>query len=200
MVDSCFKTQGKAIVKRIRKMGIEKIDLLVLTHSHHDHAGNASRIREEFGCKVLIHREEAEYLAHGRTPPVNGIKPLWKFFMKLLGTRMLSIMRYTACKPDIIIDDDHSLDGYGIKGKIIHTPGHTTGSISIIIDGQYVFVGDTLYGLSRKGVLPPFAQDKEELIRSWGRLLGTEGTRFIPGHGKILERSQVQTEYSSQKG
>ena len=79
---------------------------------------------------------------------------------------------------------------------MIHTPGHTAGSMSLIIDDELAVVGDTMFGVFRWSVFPPFAEDEKLMIKSWGRLLETKCSEFIPSHGTANSRLSVQKEYN----
>lgn len=69
----------KTLQKRLSRLGIEKIDLLVLTHSHFDHAANAQKIKEKYNARVIIHHDEADYLASGNNILPVGTNPFTKF-------------------------------------------------------------------------------------------------------------------------
>ena len=89
------------------------------------------------------------------------------------------------CKSDFLLlthDDD-----------IMHTPGHTSGSVSVIIDDEIALVGDTMFGIFRSSVFPPFADNIPELIRSWKSLLETECSLFLPSHGREKTREELNT-------
>lgn len=91
-------------------------------------------------------------------------------------------------KPDILIGDEpYPHKEYGIEGNIIHTPGHTFGSISIIPDSGKAFVGCMAHnGLPfrlRLG-LPIYAQDIEAIKECWKILIDRGIIMIYPGHGK----------------
>lgn len=89
---------------------------------------------------------------------------------------------------DLILDDEpFSLAEYGIQGEIIHTPGHTTGSVSVLLDTGDAFVGcmahkDIPFRLNPG--LPIFAEDLEQIKANWRLLLNRGANIIYPGHGK----------------
>jgi hydroxyacylglutathione hydrolase len=105
-------------------------------------------------------------------------------------------------KPDILITDEPcSLSIYGIDGNIIHTPGHTVGSISVILDSGEAFVGCMAHNgfpfRVRPG-LPIYAQDIEAIKKCW-KILIERGIKMIyPGHGKpfLVEVIKKSLEYN----
>jgi hydroxyacylglutathione hydrolase len=57
-------------------------------------------------------------------------------------------LRYTPADCDILVEERYDLNDLGFKGYIIHTPGHSPGSISVILENEIAIVGDTLFGVS----------------------------------------------------
>jgi glyoxylase-like metal-dependent hydrolase (beta-lactamase superfamily II) len=84
-------------------------------------------------------------------------------------------------------DEVFSLVDFGIPGRAIPTPGHSPGSVSILLDSGEAFVGDLAMNrlpLRRSPGLPIFADDPDEVIRSWHRLLELGVKIVYPAHGK----------------
>jgi glyoxylase-like metal-dependent hydrolase (beta-lactamase superfamily II) len=95
-----------------------------------------------------------------------------------------------------LVDSHFDLIGFGFNAYLIHTPGHTIGSMSLIIDNEIAIVGDTMFGVFKLSVFPPYAEDTEKMIKSWGKLLETNCSIFIPSHGTENCRSLVQQDYN----
>jgi len=84
-------------------------------------------------------------------------------------------------------DEDFSLYEYGIPGKVIHTPGHTHGSVSVLLDTGEAFVGDLAmnrFPLRFTPGLPIFAVDESRVKESWKILLNKGAQTVYPAHGK----------------
>jgi len=75
LIDSGFKTEGDVLLRNLNALQVDHIDTLILTHAHHDHAGNAAKMKTHFGCQVMIHQHGAEFLQHGESPPVMETRP-----------------------------------------------------------------------------------------------------------------------------
>jgi glyoxylase-like metal-dependent hydrolase (beta-lactamase superfamily II) len=86
---------------------------------------------------VLCHEKDAEFLRNGTNSAV--VAHTW-FLRKLIA--MAKETKIEPVEPDILIQDEFGLDVYRIDGKVIHTPGHTAGSLTVIIEGKSAFVGD----------------------------------------------------------
>lgn len=199
LVDTSPKTRWKKLERRLHALGIENIDLLILTHTHYDHAENASRIKEKFGAKVIVHQSEAEFLARGESPLPRGTRSYSKFISRLATRKIQRFFRFQPCMPDFAIDDNYSLAAYGMSAYLIHTPGHSKGSLSLLVDNEIGLVGDCMFGVFRKTVFPPFAEDPEVLMHSWKKLLDTGCSLFLPSHGREKSRDQLLTDYQKRK-
>ena len=81
------------------------------------------------------------------------------------------------------------------KIKMIKTEGHSSGSISVIVDNEIAIVGDAIFGVFKNSVFPPYADNPIEMIKSWRMLLDTDCDTFLPGHGKEVKRELIQKEY-----
>jgi glyoxylase-like metal-dependent hydrolase (beta-lactamase superfamily II) len=99
---------------------------------------------------------------------------------------------YAPVSPDITISERFGLEEYAADGYILPTPGHTSGSVSVIVSNRHALVGDTLFNVFKKNLFPPFADDQEELVRSWEKLLDTGCDTFYPGHGKPFKIDRLR--------
>ena len=196
LVDTSPEFMWKTLQKRLDRFQIKQIDLLILTHSHFDHAANAYRIKEKYKAKVIIHQTETKYLTKGDNILPTGTNIVTKFLVKTFAKQFNSTARYSPCDYDITFDDSFDLTDYGVNGYLIHTPGHTEGSISVIIDNEIALVGDTMFGIFWWTVFPPFASDQDLMVKSWGKLLQTNCKIFIPSHGSAIKRYLVEKDYS----
>jgi len=105
-------------------------------------------------------------------------------------------------EPDILINKELDLKPYGVKGKIVSTPGHTPGSLSVILAGGKAIVGDLLMGgfiLKRKPRYPLFAHDRKRLERSIKMILKLKPTILYTAHGGPLNPENVARYIMKQK-
>lgn len=171
------------------------IALVVLTHTHYDHVGCLAGIKERSGAKILVHAEEKEYLENGMTPFPEGTLWFSKIISRVGTTIMSSKSKYQPVSPDIVVRDGCYLGRYIHHAKIIPTPGHTKGSISLVIENEAAFVGDTLFNAIPGTVFPPFADDVPELLKSWRVLVDSGCRTFYPGHGRPLTFQKLKDSY-----
>ncbi len=160
---------------------------MVITHGHWDHIGSAKEIKESTGAKIAIHDCEAHWLEESLTPLSPGVTA-WGRIFYAMHKKFMPFIKIPAVDVDIRLgDEEFSLREYGILGRVIHTPGHSYGSVSVLLDSGQAFVGDAAMNrlpLRLTPGLPIFAVDQVLLKQSW-RLLLEEGAREIyPAHGK----------------
>ncbi len=199
LVDTSPAWRWKKLQRRLRRMGIASLDALVLTHAHFDHAGSAARLRKEFAAPVIVHRAEAEALANGESVLPDGTNRLAGFLVARLGRLAAGHARCAPCRADVLAGERLDLHEYGIDAWVLHTPGHTAGSQSVIVDGEVALVGDAMFGVFPGTAFPPFACDAEQLVASWGRLLDTGCRVFLPGHGSANSRRLVERDYERRR-
>ncbi len=183
--------QGKAerFARGLARSGIlpEHVQLIVLTHGHWDHIGSARDVKALTGAKLAMHQADRASLEESlvRLPP--GTTAWGRAFIAI---ERLFLPRITipAATVDVILGDDPlSLADYGIPGRILHTPGHSPGSVSILLDTGEAFVGDLAmngFPLRRTPGLPIIAEDPTAVVDSWHRLLKAGARVVYPAHGK----------------
>lgn len=185
LIDTGEKGNAGKILRALENLGLSRLDLslIILTHTHYDHCGSLKTLKDMTGAKVLVHSHEAMCLKYGYGGIPRGTNRLTKV-VSLIGRTIGKRMgRYEPVSPDFVISGVFGLEEHGVDGHVLPTPGHTPGSISIIIRNKDAVVGDTLFNIFRKGVFPPFADDQQELLRSWLKLCDTGCEFFYPGHG-----------------
>jgi hydroxyacylglutathione hydrolase len=193
IIDSGIQSDRARLKNALERKNL-KPEALILTHSHFDHAGNAAWLRKESSAKIIVHAAEQEALATGDMPIPEGTYSFTKG-LSTVGRKITSIFRYESCSPDIVVDTFLDLSELGFNGYIMHTPGHSPGEIAVVIDDEAAFTGDSIIGIIPGSPFPPFADDVEELLRSWKKLLDTGCHTFLPGHGRPVTREELAADY-----
>lgn len=169
LIDTGVAGCETAIFDAIRACGRDprEISLIILTHSHPDHIGAATTIREATGCSVMAHSAERGWIEdverQNRERPVPGFSAL------VAGSVHLD---HELADGDVI--DPDGTGEYEIQ--VFHTPGHSAGSISLFLPAERaLFCGDAV---PVAGDLP-FYEDVLESVRSLSKLRAVRGIRVL---------------------
>ncbi len=174
------------------------ITMIIMTHIHFDHSFRLKELREFTRARVVVNENEVGYLEQGYCPFPHGTR-WYSGIISWIGRHLVyRIGKFDAVSPDIITKSKLDLTRYGMEGDIIPTPGHTSGSQSLVI-GENAFVGDDMFGIFRNSILPPFANDINTLYKSWQVLLDTGCINFYPGHGSVIDRTRIVSELEKKK-
>ncbi len=160
--------RGNGILQAIREEGIE-IKAILLTHGHIDHIEAVDRVAKEFNCPVYLHRLDRDFFHRS---DYNWSERL---YMEAL----------TVDTEPCLLEGNEILEIAGISIEVLHTPGHTNGSVCYLTDDA-VFTGDTLFYESIGADLPPFGNTKTE-IQSVQEVLFAlnDQLRCYPGHSVL---------------
>ena len=165
----------------------EEIKLIILTHGHWDHIGSTRDIKQLTGARVLMHEKDMHYLAEVKETSRTGFT-LWGKILSTLKILISHLIHIPTFEVDIVAGDEElSLSEYGIPGRLICTPGHTWGSVSVLLDSGEVFVGClamNLFPLRLNPGLPIWGDDIQLVKNSWKKLLEMGAKTVYPAHGK----------------
>ena len=137
--------------RRCDKSG--SLELIVITHGDIDHTGNCAYLREHYGAKIAMHEGDTEMcMKDGMTRdrgeiPADFPLPLMVLWLtKGLLTFALGQVRwrkpFDPFEPDLLLEEGQSLAEYGFDAKILYTPGHSKGSVSVLTDDGDLICGD----------------------------------------------------------
>lgn len=108
-------------------------------------------------------------------------------------------------EPDVLLSGERSLEEWGVGGRVIETPGHTAGSVSVVLPGGEAIVGDMLAGGYLGFKFRPsrpryhlFAEDLAEVRRSIDRVLELSPTKIFTGHGGPLDPEAVRRRFANE--
>ncbi|MBN2814877.1 MAG: MBL fold metallo-hydrolase, partial [Bacteroidales bacterium] len=181
LIDTSVSRNWKKLQRALDRRHISNLDALILTHAHFDHVANASRIKSRYNTYVVVQKLEAPYLQKGEMKIPGGTVFFTRMLMQLIVwlTGIIKIT-YEPCEQDVLVDSVYDFKGIGFNAYLMHTPGHTPGSMSLVVDDEIAIVGDAMFGVFRHSVFPPYAEDADLMVKSWGKLLETGCHSFLP--------------------
>jgi hydroxyacylglutathione hydrolase len=201
LIDTGVPGSESKIIKQLHKHGIksEDIGLIIITHGHIDHFGSAKALKDFLEVPVLIHELDklALYTGKSLSETLKSNHKIWDIILK---PKLINDTA-TPCSGDILLkgDEEYNLENYGIKGKVIHTPGHTPGSLSIVLeDGNAIIMDLASSGIFLGGIAcnsrmkhPPFHDNLEQVKSSINKVLSLNTNQFYLGHGNPVARESL---------
>lgn len=194
IIDTGVPGFGEKILAKMEEHGIKPSDisLILITHGHYDHTGSAAFLKEKTGAPIAIHRDDAEALRTGVNPPLHPVSARGRVMQA--ASKIIGMPKVQSLEPDILIDTEFDLAPYGIDGKAIPTPGHTGGSLVVLLAGGCALVGDMIFGglmRTHSPTFPPFCSDREQELKSVQMILDRNPKIIYSGHGGPFTAGQV---------
>ncbi len=194
LIDTGFYRSPRKIIDYIRTLGRspEELSLITLTHNHFDHAGGVAELKQLTGARVAIHKADV---------PVHEQPPFPRFLKRALDIRSIASLRsaFILNPADI---DIHLAGGELLRPmgglQVVHTPGHTPGSICLfLLKSRILIAGDTISRTAGSVWLPhkTVSTDMRLAIDSIKEMAKLDFNILCFGHGHPLlggARTEVQ--------
>lgn len=161
-------SESQKIIKKLNQIN-KPLKAILLTHAHYDHIGALDNIIEKYQVPVYMSKDEFDFLTD---PDKNGSSKFTQYGLSKIES---------YANPLSLSEGPAEIEGF--KFKVLHTPGHSPGSLSFVFN-DFAVVGDTLFknGIGRTDL---YKGDYETLIDSIkDKLFELEGDMpLFPGHG-----------------
>ena len=159
---------SEILLERLVELNLQ-VERIIHTHAHLDHFLAPGKMKEATGAKLALHRED-----------------LFLWDMLEDQCRMFGIPFEPSLPPDQWLENEEEIDLNDLRGKALHTPGHTPGSMCFLFESQKLLIaGDTLFQGSI-GRTDLWGGDFKKIEKSIQEKLYTldEETSVITGHGE----------------
>jgi glyoxylase-like metal-dependent hydrolase (beta-lactamase superfamily II) len=162
-----------------------KPEILINTHGHYDHISSDDKIRLKYKIPLAVHKDEVEMLAD----PKKNASFIWGVSLAVKD-------------PEILLKDNQDIKLSFITFKVLSTPGHSKGSICLLL-GSYLFTGDTLFA-GAIGRTDLWGGNNETIFQSLEKIRKLDPSIAVyPGHGSMttidneLKHNQFLIQYQS---
>jgi len=171
----------------------EKLKLIVITHGDFDHTGNAVYLRQTYEAKKAMHRDDAEM---AEKVDMFSTRKQSNFLVQMIAPMLLGYGRNERFKPDILIHGEYDLSPHNLDAKVITIPGHSKGSIGILMGNGDFYCGDLLenHGIPKLNSImddPVTAKESVEILKSY------EIKTIYPGHGEPFTLKQLKEDFGN---
>ncbi len=201
MIDSGGYESAPELENDFLSKGInpKDIEMIFITHGHWDHVAGAKYFQDKYKIPVLVGKKDERLLNQGKSDKLCPTD-----FMAKSRLKEDESHTFQSPKVDKWIESETKLESLvGSKGRIVPLPGHTDGSLILII-GKNVFVGDLFRG-SLLGSKPEVhfyicdLQANREDIRKLIKIISPEAEYFYPGHfGPVIQKTEIMTKFEIQ--
>lgn len=191
LVDTGFGNAAPVVVQKLRelKRAPRDVRLIFLTHAHVDHAGSAAALRRITGAPIALHRADAPKARAGKHNMPNGRGPTGKVLEHTFNGLRLKF-RFEAFEPDLFLDEGDTLRDFGWDARVVHTPGHTFGSLSLLLPEHMMLVGDAIINQFRVA-MPLYGEDTTQAYDSLRRIAALHPRLLYSGHGEPFSGDDV---------
>lgn len=196
LVDAGTPGSGRKILDRVTAHGVDpaEIALIVITHGHIDHFGSAAELHRLTGAPVAGHVADLGPYRSGRArEPYRPTGPMGRLMAR---SRKLHV-KAEPFEPGLLVAGETDLADFGLAARIMPTPGHTAGSVSVLTEAGDLVAGDLVAGsfmglLRRRPANPPFHDDPHQNLASLRSMLALDPAALHVGHGTALDPARVR--------
>jgi len=195
LIDAHIGSMAEKVIETIEEIiPLNQLKMVILTHGHMDHIGACPLIEEKTDASIAIHIADAQYIEEPWTQfltlyqDIGTTKLAYQDFLTLIGGRGVKVTHP--------LHNGDKIKVGSIELQIIHTPGHSPGSICIYEpESKMMFTGDALIPSEWYSTMIGVFQDATKYIQSLERLSKMEIDMLCPGHEPIRVGVQVQNEF-----
>jgi glyoxylase-like metal-dependent hydrolase (beta-lactamase superfamily II) len=179
LIDAGAGKSTSRLIDNIQALGFqpEKLSAVIVTHAHIDHIGSLHDLKELYGVKIIAHKEDAEAIETDNK----------------VGAAYYGI-KYKPCTVDINLEgEENKLKLGSYEFKLIHIPGHTPGSMAVVLEtaGKKVLFGQDIHGPYH----PNWGGDPQKAIESLTKLREIQADILCEGHYGVIQPGERVTDF-----
>ena len=203
LIDFGTKDDADDVLACLAKIGkkASDVNVVVATHGHFDHSGSAKALKASIDAPFLLGGADIVFAKNGVSEPGPSLRIEGDLLRPLLD------VHFPPWEPDVLVEGGERLDAFGIPAQIIGAPGHTAGSIAVVLDGGDAFVGDMVAGTDEGKLHLDDGSDEGHMGRAdthlysedvgadaehLDEILGLGARRFYPGHGPWFAEASLR--------
>jgi glyoxylase-like metal-dependent hydrolase (beta-lactamase superfamily II) len=185
LVDTGPENQGQRVLDTVKD---SKVSLIILTHGHIDHIANAGFLSEKLGVPIAMHKGDYDLCKDNLLRPIYA-DSIVGHIIKKASEASFKGTKIQDFEPTVFLEDNQSLQDYGVDAKVVSLTGHTEGSIGVLVNQSDFIVGDAMMNMF--GESPARIYENKELMEKSIEIIRNSGCRKIyVGHGNPIDARQ----------
>ena len=168
----------------------KNVRLIMLTHGHIDHIQNAAYLARELKAPIGMNEKDLALKQNQFAQPLSGTGIFGKI-LESASKKKMKKNRIEDFTPEIFLKEGDTLESYGIEASVLELPGHTEGSIGLLVGRKAVIVGDTLMHMVFPGIAS-ICGDERKLRESTKRIGGLGERKIYFGHGRPVSWKKAE--------
>jgi glyoxylase-like metal-dependent hydrolase (beta-lactamase superfamily II) len=182
LIDTGGSNKRADLERELKSAGCKpgNLELIALTHGDFDHTGNCAHLRNKYGAKIAMHRDDSGMVERG---DMFSNRESGNILLRMITPILFRFAKSDRFKPDLCVEDGYDLSEHGFDARVLHIPGHSKGSIGILTADGDLFCGDLLENTD-KPKLNSIIDDSVAANASVEELKSLEIDTVYPGHGK----------------
>lgn len=182
LVDTCREASREILLQSCLQ---KRVRLIVLTHGHIDHVQNAAYLSQRLDVPIAMHRDDVQLIKDNWAEPLSARSLLGKVILKM-SMKSFEEERIEPFEPSVFLEDADTLDEYGVSAAVVGLPGHTKGSIGLLVNNTDLIVGDALMNILYPTKSPLYG-NRTIMEESAAKISSLGKTTIYFGHGNPVK-------------
>jgi glyoxylase-like metal-dependent hydrolase (beta-lactamase superfamily II) len=177
LVDTAMPKNRMSLLAQVENRDVR---LILLTHGHLDHVGNAAFLATKLGVPIALCQDDYPLITNKKLE-LSTDKAAGKIILPFL--KIMAKRNKIETFVPVFVKEGDSLLNYGVDGVIVALPGHTDGSIGVLLSGEKLISGDA--------TMDVFYSNRLEMRNSLQKIIKMGVSEIYPGHGDVLKSEDI---------